>query len=440
MTLGKRRRIFYSLIVAFFILGGGAILFVNGWRFDFKTFKFDKVGGIFVRSFPDNAKIFLDNRPVKNDSGLLQRGTLISGLFPGSHDLKLVTDGYKLWQESISVLPSLVSEAKYAVLIPEETRTITTGTFKNFWVVGDKIIMQNWSDGLFRDGEKIGTGEISGWTKDSKNILIFNSSAASWSSLNTDTAEKINLGSIFKRAGFRPTSGLKLIVDTENQNQLLLLEPKRISMIDVEKSQLVNVYKTSSAEIEDVVPATQSLIVWSEFSGKQNNSLLVIYDRFLKRTRYGSPVFPGKTVKLAWLPTKKIAALQDNSGFYLYDIDKNESTKIADDVKNFTFSKNTEFLATLENKSLEIFSLSDGQGYHRFNLPDVGRAEKVIWYFDKNHLFVVYPDHFVLLDTNDGSLRNFATIASGTHPQYDEETNQLYFLDGKGVERLNFPK
>lgn len=440
MTLSRRRRIFYGLVAAFFILGAGVVLYVSGWRLDFKTFGFKKVGAIYVRSFPKDAQIFLDKKPVKNESGLLQVGTLINGLFPKTYELKLTADGYKPWQENVSVLPALVSEVKYAVLIPKEITSVATGTIKNFWLLGNQVAIETQENKLNFADRKIWEGEIAGWTKDFRDLLIFNSQTGSWSLLQTDTGKKINVDSILKKTGVQKSKIAKLIIDPENNGDILIQEQKRISILDTGKQSVTLIYKTSGGEVGDVIPATQSLIVWSEFDAKKNNSSLTIYDRFLKRNLYGSPAFPGKTMELTWLPTKKIATLQDNGGLYLYNIDKNETTKIADDVKTFAFSKDTNFLATLENSSLEIFSLAESQGYHRFNLPNVGQAEKVIWYSDNNHLFIVYPDRLAFLDINDSGLRNFITIVNGRFPQYDEKNNQLYFLDDKGVGRLDFPK
>ena len=440
MTRGKRRRIFYGLLAAFFVLGTAVILYVSGWRLDLKTLRIKKVGAIFVQSFPRDAKIFLGNRPIENESGLLQSGTLINGLFPQTYELKLVADGFKPWLENISVLPSLVSEVKYAVLIPEQALTIATGTIKNFWLFNDRVVIQTQKNELFLAGRKIGDGEIAGWTKDFRNLLLSNPKSASWIWLDILTGEKINLGPVLSRAGLKSNQKLKIIPDPENQNILLIQEPKKISTLDTGNSQLTQFYKTPDGEIGEVIPATQSFIVWSEFLSKQNNSLLAIYDRFLKRVRSDSPTFAGRTVKLLWLANRKAAILRDNGGLYLYDMDKNESAKVADDVKNFAFSKDGDFLATLENASLEIFSLNDSRGYHRFNLPEISRAEKIIWYQDNNHLFVAYPGRIAFLDINDGGLGNFTTVTNSSSPQYDENNTRLYFLDERGVERLDFPR
>ncbi len=118
MTFGTRRRLFYALVALFFVLGAGVVLYAQGWRFDFATGHVDKVGAIYVRSFPADASIMLNGKPAQNQSGFLSRCTLITDLFPKIYQLKLTAAGYGDWHESAGVSPSLVTELKSAVLVP----------------------------------------------------------------------------------------------------------------------------------------------------------------------------------------------------------------------------------------------------------------------------------------------------------------------------------
>ena len=83
-----------SFLLIFLILGSGIVLFAEGWRMDFPSFRVSKVGGIYVRSYPEDARIFLNGKSVQNQSGFLSRGTLISDLFPKTYRLALTAPGY----------------------------------------------------------------------------------------------------------------------------------------------------------------------------------------------------------------------------------------------------------------------------------------------------------------------------------------------------------
>lgn len=116
----------------FIVAGTGLVLYAQGWRLDFKTFTPTKVGGIYIRSFPAGAEITLDGKEIKNKSGLIQSGTLIGNLFPGSYRLKLAAPGFKPLQRNISVQPSLVTELDKLVLIPKSAEPAATSAAELF--------------------------------------------------------------------------------------------------------------------------------------------------------------------------------------------------------------------------------------------------------------------------------------------------------------------
>ena len=130
MTLRTRRRMFYTLVLLFFIIGGAVVLFAEGWRLDFFSWQFEKIGGIYIRSFPQNADISLNGKSVRNQSGFLTTGTLISDLLPRTYLVSLSAPGYQIWHESASVLPSFVTQFKYAVLVPEAPSAAASSSVK----------------------------------------------------------------------------------------------------------------------------------------------------------------------------------------------------------------------------------------------------------------------------------------------------------------------
>lgn len=121
---------FYALFGLFFLLGAGVVLYAQGWRFDFLTWHAEKVGGIFVRSFPENADIFVNGKSVPNGSGFFSfsAGTLISDLFPRTYKLSLKATGYDAWTENAPVLPSFVTTFEHAVLVPSAPATTIVAT------------------------------------------------------------------------------------------------------------------------------------------------------------------------------------------------------------------------------------------------------------------------------------------------------------------------
>jgi PEGA domain len=130
MTIRTRRRIFYTLVALFFVVGGGIVGYADGWRIDFQTWRLTKIGGIYIHAFPENASIYLDGKPVQNQSGFLTPGTLISDLLPHTYSVVLKSAGYDDWQENAGVLAAQVIQYKYAVLVPANGTPVSSTTAK----------------------------------------------------------------------------------------------------------------------------------------------------------------------------------------------------------------------------------------------------------------------------------------------------------------------
>ena len=328
MTRSTRRRIFYTLVVLFIIVGGGMVFYADGWRLDFRNWHITKIGGIYIRAFPENASLYLDGKPVQNQSGFLTTGTLVSDLLPRSYRVALKADGYDDWQENAAVLPSQVVQFKYAVLVPRDAVPVPTSTAKQL------------------------------------TLLLTNQIATAATT-----------------------------TDPYDQNQKIVFGKNKISIFDIAQA-----------------TTTQSAAI------------------------------AGKNVAVKWISGNIVGVLQNDGELYLYDTNSQTLTKLADDVKDFSATSDGSMIAALGYDSLEIFSLTDASAYSRFNIPDVANAESVVWYHDKNHLFVVYADRVSFLDLADTSLINFTTVARGTKPFYDPQANALYITTSSGMlAQYNFP-
>ncbi|MBU6500225.1 MAG: PEGA domain-containing protein [Patescibacteria group bacterium] len=441
MTLSRRRRLFYLLLTAFFIIGGVVLLYVNGWRVDFKTLKLKKVGAIFVRSIPENSQITLDGREVQNKSGFLQNGTLINNLFPKSYNLKLSLPGYEDWHENVSVSPALVKEIKYAVLVPKTYQVVATGTIKDFQIFGNNLLTENGKGDLLIANRKIGNGGLIGWTNDFNYLLSENSSGVYyWNEIASGSAK--NLNALLKKIGFSTAKKFTISVDPYDNRRLIVSQNNKFYLLDAERSLLINVYIAESGKtLGDKITASQYYLAATELSPRTNTSTIIIYDKFLQKIRSTPPELSGKNISLEWSGNNKLAILQSDGELYLYDVSSgNVPQKIADDVKNFAFTDDGSAIAALENSSLEVISLDPNGNYYRFNLPDVKNAIRAFWYGDSQHLFIAYPGRTMFLDLGDDSLVNFIQVADSNSSQYEAEGNTLYFLRNDAIYSLKFSK
>ncbi len=439
MTLQSRRRIFYSLITCFVIIGGVVVLYVNGWRMDFKTFKIEKVGAIFVRSFPQEATITLDGKKIENKSGFFEKGTLVNGLFPQNYTLRLTLDGYEPWEEGVSVAPSLVTEVSYAVLVPKNPITVATSAPKNFWVVDGNVVTQNDNGVLAMGKNEFVRGEVVEWAKNGASLLAKRPSPNVYYAVDLDKKSAVNVTALLQKAGLTG-NGFDLTLNPENENELIISEDNKISVFNTDGRELTNIYKTKMDIGESIAPS-KFLIAWTKFSSEQNTSTVVVFDKFLKKVLEESPSLPGKSVDLRWASGKRLVTLQDNGELYLYDYQNKKLGRIAMGARKFELSADGSWLASVENNALEVFSLDNDRDYHRFNFPEIQSVSDVGWYGDNNHLFVFYPNRVIFFDINDASLRNLTEVASNyVKAVYDEKTNALYTLENGRIERRDFPR
>ena len=95
-----------------------------------------------------------------NQSGFLSRGTLISNLFPKTYRLALTAPGYLDWHENMTVTPSLVENHKYAVMVPANATSATTGTIASFATTRANLILEKTNGEIRPEREIIGFGKM----------------------------------------------------------------------------------------------------------------------------------------------------------------------------------------------------------------------------------------------------------------------------------------
>ena len=452
MKLQTRKRIFYVFILLFVVIGTFVVLYAEGWRINFSTLEAEKAGGIYVRSFPDNAQITLSGKPVQNQSAFLNRGTFISGLFPKTYTLTLAAAGYDAWSESAAVLPSLVTEMKYAVLVPKMAVNVATSdaVVSDFFEVNGNIIAENESSAITWLNKTVGHGTITSHSTDLKTAIIRGISATNdvttYSLYDFVTATSTNLSTILKKSGFKSTPSTNIFIDPHDDTDIIAQDYQKIIAID-SGTRRTTVIETApmGALIESPIAVSASDMAWARLSpsgplGATSTSQIVIYDKFSGDTIDSSLTIKGPVKQLTWVQNNVLGILDGDNTLYLYNVPNEQLSTLANDVKQFYPTADGSTLAALEYHSLEVFSFTT-QDYYRFNLPDIVNAQGLIWYKDNAHLFVQYPDRVAFLDFTDTKLKNLTIVSLGTKPSYDPQENALYLIDqGQKLLRFDFPE
>jgi hypothetical protein len=451
MRLQTRKRIFYVFLLLFVVIGVAVVLYAEGWRIDPTTLQARKAGGIYVRSFPESAAITLNGAAIKNQSGFLSPGTFISGLFPKTYTLALKADGYNAWTENAPVFPSLVTEMKYAVLVPDSAvSAATSGAVSDFFEADGDIVAEAPNGSIMWRGKAIGAGAIVSHSADLRTAIIRGTNARTgaitYSLYDFAESTSTNLSPTIRAAGMIPGSDLNIFIDPYDPTGIIVQTSAKIVRIESDTLRTTAIGTAISGEtIESPIAVSPSVMAWAQplpttTTGAVGSSQIIVYDKFSGDVIDSSLIVPGAVKQLAWVKDNELGVLESDNSLYLYDVLSETLSKLADDVKQFYPTEDGSAIAALEYHSLEVFAFNT-QGYYRFDLPQAGDVKGLIWYQDETHLFVQYPDRVSFLDLADTNLKNLTTVSEGTDAAYDPQENSLYLIDqGQKLIRFDFPQ
>ncbi len=441
MSHNSRRALFYVLFLLFLALGTGVVLFAQGWRMDFPSFRISKVGGIYVRSYPEDANIFLNGKAVENQSGFLSNGTLVSDLFPKNYLLDLTSPGYVDWHENVAVAPSLVANHKYAVLVPADPVSAATSTVVDFRESQDDILLETSGEKITFDGKVIGFGTLVAASPDLQSV-IFRTTQGTYEFADTQTDTVTNLSNILVKAGFSTATPPNIFFDPFIDATVFAASPEKVEMFDMVHGTSTEIGAAQQGQaIAKTLAVAPDTIAWISSAHQTSSSSLYFYDLSSGTVTSTTIALETSARELHWITGSLLGILANNGSFYLYDINQQDLQKTADAVESFSATADGSRIAALEANSLEIFTPGDPEGYYRFNLPDMNNAQTATWYRDNDHLFISYSDHIAFLDVEDSGLANFTTISSGTAAQYDSETNAFYLVNPQShLLRFDFAK
>lgn len=112
MTRRTRRIIFFLFLIAFLILVPVIILYARGYSFDFNKKTIVATGGIYLKSYPSKAKIYINDNPKGKTNKYIRR------LIPKIYEIKIVKDNYHPWQKELAVESGIVTKADNILLVP----------------------------------------------------------------------------------------------------------------------------------------------------------------------------------------------------------------------------------------------------------------------------------------------------------------------------------
>lgn len=405
--MSKRTRtiLFFILVIIFVITTPLVILYGEGYRFDFENKRIIETGGIFIKTFPGEANILINDKKEKTTSNFL-KSVLIQNLVPKTYNIKINKIGFLPWEKNIEVTEKKVSEIDINLFKNSYDKTVLNENILDIYKIENGFILKketgfyyynpennkedlitkitNWdnveilkNDLLAKKGLKYylmdsaslkefnNIGQIN-FKKDNLNNLYYQIENRLYKNnelikTNIDLYELHHNTVYYFRDGFLYRDEAKLINDKltfeENKNYKLLFIYNKIFLNENNEK----LYLLDDNEFKKIINLNNHL-EYSEWDGKiLINTGNEIWIYFSKETHY--PEFTnGNTLKLIARFQDKIKDLYFiNDKYYTFTKDKDliiSEFDYRDKINIFTIANNSDNSKTFfnyDNKNIYIF-------------------------------------------------------------------------------------
>ena len=98
------------------------IIYALGYTFDFDKKILSSTGGIYLKSYPNDADIFLDDKAKRKTN------RFITHLKPKTYEVRVEKENYHSWKKQLTVEQKIVTKADNILLIPFNPKILLTAT------------------------------------------------------------------------------------------------------------------------------------------------------------------------------------------------------------------------------------------------------------------------------------------------------------------------
>ena len=442
MNLKIRRTIFYILIFVFFVLTIFIIPYSNGWRFDFNTLSFVKLGGIYLETQPTDTQIKIDKLVFQAKAGLIKSGLLVANLFPKTYKVSIQKDGYQTWNKNIIVKPSLVTQIHQIILLPEKwnEETIAKNIQDFFSNNNGYVVVKDTVGKLKVDGKTIKGTQFLSWLYGEKSALVYDDVNKNFLVINlsqNNTASNINI--IFENLRYQ-----KSILDTDpikkalpmfgDKNKLVLATNKSIYLLDFYKPSLEIMingqYNLLNTDSDEIFFSDENKLYSYNINSKQKSILS-------QTSRIDS---------LEISPNNQLIAFSNKTTLNLLERTKDtENIKIIiENPSYFKFSPDSKKLLAQNNNQIKILFLGNDYDLFQkkqmssstFALSNLNNDFKIVWHPNSAYIFIKKEDRLELLEIDDATLALQSVNIDADKYFFDQTSETIYIINKNTLYKL----
>lgn len=122
MSLALRRFTYLSFFLLFFILAPLLIFYSLGYRYNFNSNLIEKNGAFFIKSYPRNSNISIDQKKSK-----YKTPAQITNVKPGEHFIEISKDGFINWHKKLNVKTGETTFIEDVALFLTEQKKVALG-------------------------------------------------------------------------------------------------------------------------------------------------------------------------------------------------------------------------------------------------------------------------------------------------------------------------
>lgn len=438
MTLRTRRIFFWALIPIFLVGGAAAVLYSQGYRFDFQTHAVTKIGALYVRGYPKSASITLDGEALNTGSWWpLSSGTLDGSLVPGTYKLHAEAPGYQTWDADVVIRPALVTERKSLVLFPDKTMPVPmpTGTVLAALDAPDSfdepVLVTTPDNPRAIVGKAVIPGTYLGTTRGRLALV-------STVRRGKTTGQILTLQA--------PDDAAATTVSLQGQAS----EDPRVmddSVLHRENTHLVAAYDGATGRREVFASSTEKEAIGTYLRTRG-------FDAWEVRTATGTmlAIQRRNTSNRTQIPSRKIVSLQPSGSsigvldelgsLWLINPENGSRQEVGHRAKLASWKDDGTAVAAVIDGVVEVIPL-EKEAPHGKLLGAVAQADTVrsiAWYPDGEHVFIETAGELVFADVINGKIGEQHTYRMSLPAAwaYSAKQGMLYVLD-KGVQGYVFP-
>jgi len=116
-------------LALFLIVSPILILFSLGYKYNWQKNTLEKTGVFFIKSFPKDAEIFINDEKYKKETP-----TQITRLLPKNYNVRIQKEGYRSWQKNLEIYPQMTTFIEDVSLFKTEIKAnlLLQGNFNIF--------------------------------------------------------------------------------------------------------------------------------------------------------------------------------------------------------------------------------------------------------------------------------------------------------------------